>query len=281
MPKKQRTLSLLLFFLTATLFAGSQSTSAAPPAQANRDDLISATRGFFRETVEFPLRQQLTISVSKGSGPLKTINDASLDYVFHGYRTGKKTPAGEVDDINFGKWLHAWEAFKGALHDDVVMMVPVSLVLESVTPQSGPASALSFEMTALEDDSGGWTVRMSAQHECPPFAMTRAKRWTIPDAFCGIADFRLRDDLSIESFTFYSGGLPATVNVDHLGKRSLLSYSVEVRFREVLLPESDDPFVIPRSVTTTLETDRGKLVISSEYEPEREIAGERFTRASR
>lgn len=276
MLKNRRTFSLLLFCLAATLFAGSQSTSPAPPAQANRDDLISATRGFFRETVEFPLRQQLTISVSKGSDPLKTINDASLDYVFHGYRTGKKTPAGEVDDINFGKWLHAWEAFKGALHSDVVMMVPVTLVLES-----GPTTRLSFEMTPLEDASGAWTVRMSAQHECPAFAMTHAKRWNIPDAFCGIADFRLRDDLSIESFTFYSGGLPATVNVDHLGKRSLLSYSVEVRFREVLLPESDEPFVIPRSVRTTLETDRGKLVIQSDYEPEREIAGERFTRASR
>lgn len=284
MLPNRRTLPLV-FCLAATLLAHSQSTSTAPPAEpaapsATREDLVSATRGFFRDSVEFPLLQELTISLSKGSGPLKTINRASLDYVFHGYSTGMKTPMGEMDNIHFKKFFFAWDAMKGALHGDAVAIVPARFILE-MTRESTPATAPSFEMTPLEDDSGGWTVRMSPQHECPPLAMTRSKRWNLPDVFCGIADFRLRDDLSIESFTFYSGGLPATIKVDHLGKRALLSYSVEVHFREVLLPDADEPFVIPRSVTTTLETDKGKLVINNDYEPEREIVGERFQRAGR
>jgi hypothetical protein len=75
--------------------------------------------------------------------------------------------------------------------------------------------------------------------------------------------------------------LSAKARRNHLGKRALLAYSLEISFREVLLPDSQNPLVIPRSVTTTLDTDKGKLVIRSNYEPEREIASDCLKPASK
>jgi len=44
-------------------------------------------------------------------------------------------------------------------------------------------------------------------------------------------------------------------------------YHAEVEFQSVEVPGEKEPFLAPKLVTATLETNKGKIVIASVYEP--------------
>jgi hypothetical protein len=97
--------------------------------------------------------------------------------------------------------------------------------------------------------------------------MINNKEMYLPDDLCGASAFQLHDDLIFRKFAFDVLGLPAPVKLDPFGQCNLQRYHAEVEFQQVTLPGGQVPFLIPKQVTATMETDKGKIVITSVYEP--------------
>jgi hypothetical protein len=53
--------------------------------------------------------------------------------------------------------------------------------------------------------------------------------------------------------------------MDVLGPVTILHFHSEADFQNVLLPGDPKPFLVPKLVTVTVDTDKGKLVMSSGY----------------
>jgi hypothetical protein len=53
--------------------------------------------------------------------------------------------------------------------------------------------------------------------------------------------------------------------MDVFGAATILRYHVDADFQKVLLPGDPKPFLVPKLVTVTVDTDKGKIVMNSEY----------------
>jgi len=65
--------------------------------------------------------------------------------------------------------------------------------------------------------------------------------------------------------TLNHNGLPLPGNVDYLDEANITGYHVDMDFQKVTLPGDPKPFVVPRHVTVTVITDKGKLLMSGEF----------------
>jgi len=62
-------------------------------------------------------------------------------------------------------------------------------------------------------------------------------------------------------YSFEAGGLPLTID-----KRELRSYRVKQTFQTVRIETGKRPFLLPKTVVATIETHKGKTVITSSYQ---------------
>lgn len=118
------------------------------------------------------------------------------------------------------------------------------------------------------DQPGLVMAKLTPAKACPPFTMKHQPIPYFPDGFCGIAEFQLDNDLSFQKFAFEAPGLPITSKIDGVGQCILQRYHTEIEFQKVTLPGVKDPFLVPKQVLTTLETNKGNIVIASAYEPQ-------------
>ena len=58
---------------------------------------------------------------------------------------------------------------------------------------------------------------------------------------------------------------PRVAFVDYLDEANITGYHVDMDFQKVTLPGDPKPFVVPKHVTVTVITDKGKLLMSGEF----------------
>ena len=126
-----------------------------------------------------------------------------------------------------------------------------------------------YELEVNEAGSGTdlLTAKLIPAKPCPPFTMKDQPVPYFPDGICGTVEFQLHHDLSFQKFAFEAPGLPIPTKLDSVGQCTLQRYQMEIEFQKVTLPGDTEPFLIPKQVTTTLETNKGNIVIASAYEP--------------
>jgi hypothetical protein len=73
--------------------------------------------------------------------------------------------------------------------------------------------------------------------------------------------------LAPQKYTFDLSGLPAPLIIDAFGPCILQRYHAEVEFQKVEVPGEKEPFLVPKLVTAAIETNKGKILIASAYEP--------------
>lgn len=225
------------------------------------DDLVSAAKYYFRDSAELPMLQQTTVSFTEASGKARKPQVQSVDYLFHGYsrqnKTGNVTTHGHES-----MWaaLRGSRTFKAAINSGFIAVMP-GILLYSDT------SKFNFETGPSGKAGAKPAAKLSPRDGCPPFEMKQNKDEYLPDGLCGTSNFQLDDDLRLEKFTFEAANLPAEIDVAPFGKCTLTRYHAEVEFQAATVAGDKDPFQVPKLVTTTLETSKGRVVISSNYRP--------------
>ena len=204
------------------------------------------------------MMQYMTFTVTDGSGHVREVKHQATDYVFNGYNAGKKTASGRVrGNESFWAMLRGSKMIKASLNSVFWTMMP------GVWIYADPAE---YAFEAQDSRNGTILAKLTPLKLCPPLTMEKKAELYFPDDLCGPGEFELHEDLSFEKFVFNVPGLPVPIKIAPLGKSTLKRYHAEVEFQKIILPGDKDPLLVPKQVTATLETDKGKIVISSAYE---------------
>lgn len=229
------------------------------------DQLADATKIYFRDSTEIPLQQEVTLKALDSSGRTRKSAKASVEWLFQGYSRRRKE---NRDSLNVTFWQILWGfgVVKAAANSDTVWLLGLITMFSDQSAKSDAGARYSFRVKERMAP-GPLTAQLTPIAPCPQFKMERRPAYYLFDGICGTTEFQLKEDLSLESFTYEAGGLPAQVKIEPFGRTTLRRYYVEAEFHKVMLPGDSQPLVIPKSVTTTLETAKGNIVITSVYNP--------------
>ena len=121
---------------------------------------------------------------------------------------------------------------------------------------------------AVEGGQGGEPfILRTAQTDCREFVMTG--KHLFPDKRCSKAEFRVRQDaagaLFIERVDFDILNLPAKGRLPYLGEGNVRRFHANGELQQVILPDDPRPFLIPKRVITTVESEKGTIVVTNDY----------------
>ena len=232
-----------------------------PPEKLTLEQLTVAAQHYFRDSAEFPLLQKTTFSVVESNGHARKVQNVSAEYIFAGYNRGTKAATGRIHgDVSIWQGMNGAKTFKAATSS-------VMWAMDAGQKLFADPGELVFEAGETNKADGGRTARFTPAVPCPTVTMMHHGEWYLPDKRCGLSEFQLHDDLSFQKYTMDLSGLPAPVEIDPFGACILQRYRAEVEFQSVEVPGEKEPFLVPKTVTATLETNKGKIVIASVYEP--------------
>jgi hypothetical protein len=240
----------LLFLAVLVLVATAPCVSAASGAdELTLAQVAKASKVYFRDSAELPLRMNVEMTLTDQSGRIRKHKTGKVDYDFHGYNS-------RSEHMHFN--LRGPKAvLKAAISVSVASLASVTLL--------GTEAEKHYTFSASESESPDLILaNMAPIPACGPF------EWS-PDSYtvkliCGSFEIQLqKNDLELKHVTFNGSGLPASAVMDVLGPVTILRFHSEADFQNVLLPGDPKPFLVPKLVTVTVDTDKGKLVMSSGY----------------
>jgi hypothetical protein len=253
--------AIFIVFVSADLIA--QMSVRPEPAKAAQNltlkDLATAAQHYFRDTAELPMLQTTTFSVTESSGRTSKPKKLTTRYLFHGYNRGRETANATLRG-NMSLWavLRGGKMMKISGNSAAWLMLPGWRLY---------SEANDYALAANNNSNGDgliWAKLTPVKPCSSPFTITN--EWYFPDHTCGETEFKLDNNLSFRSFAWEAPGLPAAVKLDPLGRCTLRRYHTEVEFQSVTIEGEKEPFLVPRQVTATMETDKGTIVIASVYE---------------
>ncbi len=248
-----RPLSLLLL---ASTFVFPQT--AATPA-LTLAELANATRTYLRDSAEFPLDMHLTLSAVSTSGRVIKADTAEGRYDFHGYNPRSEHGSASFRITTRGMFHSAKPMVAPARNSFLAAILPNTVLFKSAADRYSLETVPSQNALLL-------TVRVSPLSACTEFKW--ADQYNAPDTICGISEFQLqKDDMSLRHFSFEAGALPVVAEVKPFGKCQLRRYHLEAEFQKVTLPNDPKPFLVPAHVDVTVETDKGRLLMTADFEP--------------
>jgi hypothetical protein len=254
--------SLVLAAAVMAQSSGQFGQRAQPPVKnLTREELTAAAKLYFRDTTELPLVQQMEFFVFDSSGRIRKTDKLTLEYLFQGYNPGSKTA-----HFNVRGHESFWSAMRGSKTFKASINSGMWTLWAGVVARD--FSAYSFEAGAASAVDGPVLAKLVPKESCPAFTMTKNPEFYVADGrVCGQAEFQLDRNLRFERFSYEAPGLPARAKVAPLGECMLQRYRTEIEFQTVTIPGDREPYLVPKRVTTTLETNKGRVVISSAYEP--------------
>jgi hypothetical protein len=208
--------------------------------------------------------QTTTFSVVASSGRSSKPKTISRNYLFRGYSRERRTANARIKggSESFWEWLRGSKLGNASANSAIWTMLPGLWLY---------ADPGAYTLTFVPAATGSELLqaKMAPVKPCPALNMSRRNsQWYFPDNACGEIEFQLDKDLRFRQFAFDALGLPAQVNFAPFGRCNLKRYHAELEFQEVNLPQDRAPFLVPKRVVATLETDKGTILISSIYEPE-------------
>jgi hypothetical protein len=241
-------LSSTVVFLA--LIAGTCGSAPVAADEVTFSQVAKATKIYFRDSAEFPLRMNVEFTITDTSGHVRKHKTGKFNYDFHGYNSRSGNANAHLRgprSLMMAAWSLSMSSF-------------LSMTLLS------PSAEKNYTFTIVEPPPEPGLVSTHFS----PIPTCEAVKWSadayMPKGLCGPLGLQLnRDDVSLQRFTFDETGLPAPANIDLLGPVTVLSYHVEADFQKLLITGDPKPFLVPKLVTVTVGTDKGKIVMSSEY----------------
>jgi hypothetical protein len=226
---------------------------------ADMDDLLNAAKHYFRDTAELPMVQRTTFTVNDPAGRRRKQEIQTTSYLFQGYsRHGNST------QVNLKGNLSTWAIFRGSR---MLWISANSAVWTTVPGANLYANPDTYKFREGVNGEDLATVTLTPVRACSFSMNQRNSRWYFPDDLCGPSVFQLSKDLAFQKFSYDARGLPASVKLYPFGRCTLRRYHTDISFQSVNLPGEKEPFLVPKLVTASVETDKGTIVISSTYQP--------------
>jgi hypothetical protein len=211
--------------------------------------VAKASKVYFRDSAELPLRMNVEMTVTDQSGRIRKHKTGKVNYDFHGYNS--RSERARVD-------------LKGS---KAVLKAAASISMSSLVSAIllGPEAEQSFTFRTSESGSPDLVLaNMAPVPACDPFEWS-ADSYT-SKSLCGSFEIQLqKKDFELKHVTFNASGLPASAVIDVFGPVTVLHFHSEADFQKVLIAGDPNPFLVPKLVTVTVDTDKGKIVMSSEY----------------
>jgi len=238
----------LVVLLTGVTSLQGQTTAAPPAEKLTFEKLVKATKITLRDSAELPLEMKVSLTTSDPAGRIRKEKTGSYKLDFHGFNV--QSSRGKVT------FRGGWSTRNAAFNSALFFLVPAIVVAHTdgdryrfdITEASETNPYVGLKATAISACQFEWADRQFPQHFCGPMNLEFNK-----------------DDLSLIHYLFEGAGLPIETNVDPFGKSTLLGYRMEVDFQTTLLPGDPKPFLIPKRSVTTIETNKGKVVINTAY----------------
>jgi len=212
--------------------------------------IAKATKVYFRDSAEFPLRMYVELTITDASGHVRKHKSGKFDYDFHGYNSRSG---------NANTHLHGPRS---------LINVALSISASSLFPMTllTPDAEKNYTFTIVEPPSAPGFI----SGHFAPIPPCEAVKWSqdayTPQGLCGPLDLQLnREDVSLQRFTFDEKGLPGNAHIDVIGSVTVSSYHVEADFQKLLITGDPTPFLVPKLVSVTVETDKGKIIMRADY----------------
>lgn len=222
------------------------------PVQPTLAQLTPAIRSYFHDSAEFPLEMEIRVVATNSAGRVAEKKSGKGRYNFRGYNPRAENAQSVM---RISKSL-----VSAALNSSTAISLPISVLSKEL------GERYSLEVSEKESAGGLLTVKIPQLPECSEFKWSPEE--TLPESLCGASQFQIqKDDSSLQHFSFDAVGLPLSTVVKPFGRCQLLRYLVEVQFQKVMLPGDPKPFLIPQRVEVKIDTDKGEVVISSQFTP--------------
>lgn len=252
-------------FWMCAVFAIAQASEPNQPAQApaallTADQLTAAAKRYFRDTAELLLVQKMEFSVFDLSGHIRKTDKLTLDYLFEGYN-----PRSETGRVNLRGNVSFWSIMRGnkmfrISANSAIWTMHAGIVVREL-------NGSTFEAATLPGPDGWMLAKLIPKGPCHSVVMNKnAEYYLLDGEFCSSAELQLDRELHFQKGSYEVMGLPAAVKMRPFGECTLTRYHAEIEFQIATIPGDKEPFLIPKQVTTTLETTMGNIVISSVYE---------------
>ncbi len=226
-------------------------TPSAPPEKLTFENLIKATRVTLRDSAELPMEMKVSLVASDATGSIRKLKNGSFQFDFHGFnpRSGNSS----------------WKLHGNRSTTDAAMNSSLFVIGPIIVVDHGLAEHYTFDVTEAKGANSyvGLKARPNAA-EVQPFDWSTQDQ--LPNKLGGVMNFEFeKEDLSLHGYILEATGLPINTKVEPFGKCTLLSYRMNVEFQTELLEGDPKPFLIPKRSITTIETNKGKVVIDTYF----------------
>lgn len=225
----------------------------------SREQIAQAAKAYLRDSAEFPLDVQLSVETLSSDGSNVKREKATGQYEFHGYSARAGHSSGTIRITSSGLF-HPGTGIKAVGLNTFTALVLPSDIVTVAESQSG--------LLLIDPEHSGriFVARIPMTADCKQFGWSSES--TAPNEICGESEIAIRTrDLSPQRFSFNAGGLPVRTVVKPFGRCLLLRYTASIEFQKVTVAGDAAPFVIPKDVQVTIETDKGKLIMDAIFTP--------------
>jgi hypothetical protein len=234
----------LLVFLIAAYGKATVVTDEVTFAQ-----VAKATKIYFRDSAEFPMLMNVELTLTDTSGRVRKHKTGRFDYNFHGYNSRSANASLNV------------RGPKPLIKAAAALALSSLTAIAVLTPDAEKVFVVTLAAPA---ESGIISVQMVSVSPC---GVTRwVDQLSSPEQPCGPLNLQLKkDDVSLQRFTFDQTRVPLAAHIDSVGAVTISSYHVEDEFQKVMISGDPNPFLVPKTFTIIMETDKGKVVLRADY----------------
>jgi hypothetical protein len=236
----------------AVLLGGGILFAQSAPERA---EITALSKSFMRDSAELPMTVAVETVVTNAKGKKVRNTHSTTEFVFRGYngQTGRGT-----FKINAGLMSYR------VMHDSIAPNFAVLDAFMAIAPQPDGLKAV-----AVEGGQGGEPFLLKTDAKCEDVKFAMGGQFPYPNKRCYATEFRVRRDatgaLTIERFQVDVGNLPAEGKVPYLGLAQVRKVHAEGEVQAARLPDDPRPFLIPKRVTVSIESDKGTAVVTNQY----------------
>jgi len=221
----------------------------------DRSEITKLSKSFLRDSAELPMTVTVETVVTNANGKKVRNTHSTTELVFRGYN-------GETGRSSFH--LNAGLMSYRIMHDSIAPNFAVLDAFTAIAP--GPEG---LKDVAVEGGQSGEPFLLRTAPACKDNQFAMSGQFLYPNNRCYATEFRVRREpagtLALDRFQVDVANLPAAGKIPYLGPATIRKVHAEGELQAALLPDDPRPFLIPKRVTVTVESDRGTAVVTNRY----------------
>jgi hypothetical protein len=221
----------------------------------DRTEITALTKSFLRDSAELPMTVAVETVVTNAKGKKVRNTHSMTEFVFRGYNglTGNASFKSNAGLMSYR-----------ILHDSIG---PNFAILDAFTALAPHPEGLAD--VAVEGGQSGEPFLLKTAAECKELQFAMSGQFPYPNKKCYATEFRVRKgeagEWTIERFGLDVAELPAPGKIPYLGLAQIRKVHAEGELQAVRLPDDPRPFLIPKRVTVSIESDKGTAVVTNQY----------------